>query len=411
MPRRLLVPVIGAAVFAAAGCRSRAAASPGPASLVLEDIAVVDVERGVALPHRTVEIAGGRIISVVPATARPHEGALLRDGRGRYVIPGLWDMHAHLDEAALGRLLAHGITGVRDMGGDATELRRWRDRIADGTLLGPRLVFAGPVLAGPPATPSASRWVVATPEEATRAVDSLAALAVDFVKVWDGVPREAFLALARRARERGLPLAGHVPTSVTPREASDAGQRSVEHLEFVPKACMGLFGDRPAALPAGCDAAALDSLVRHLARNGTWLDPTISMFRAYVPAPAYAAIGAGFRGLVPTLRASGVGLLAGTDTDDGHIAAGASLHDELALLVAAGFTPAEVLRAATVSPARFLGLADSLGTVAPGRAADLVVLEGDPLRDIANTRRVAYVVRAGRLLSRAQLDSLRTGRR
>ncbi len=190
------------------------------------------------------------------------------------------------------------------------------------------------------------------------------------------------------------------PASLTPIEVSDAGQKSIEHLEFVPDSCLGIFAPAAsrAALPAQCNRAGLDSIAAHLERNGTWLDPTIGSFRVFA-ARQFPAILAGFKELVSLLRARRLRLLAGTDLGTSGIVPGASLHDELGLLVDAGFTPIEALRASTISPAEFLGLDDSLGTVEPGKLADLVLLAADPLRDIRNTRTVVAVIREGRVIA------------
>jgi len=182
-------------------------------------------------------------------------------------------------------------------------------------------------------------------------------------------------------------------------EAAEIGQRSIEHLEFVPDACLGRFSDAPqrAPLPPQCDEARFDSLLGVLAQYHTWLCPTIGSFRVFAP-KQFPAIFAGFKDLVPLLRAHGIELLAGTDLGTTGIVPGASLHDELALLVDAGYTPAEALRFATLNPARFLGLSDSLGSVEVGKIADLVALERDPLADIRNTRSIAVVIQAGTVL-------------
>jgi imidazolonepropionase-like amidohydrolase len=405
-PTPLIAGPIGlVAVTLALGC-SPSAALP---RLTLTHVSVVDVVAGTIRPDQTVVIAGFRIEAVGKVGDIPvPRGSRVVDGSGKYLIPGLWDMHVHLtgDEPALRALVASGVTGARDMGGggDFRELAGWRRRIATGDLTGPRLALAGPKLVGPQSPSDSGPWVIRTPAQGIRAVDSLIALGVDFVKVHENIRRPAFFAIAREARARHMPFVGHVPAGLTPAEVSDSGQRSIEHVEFIPDRCLGLFVPQ-GSVAAGCDGAALDSLIARLARNQTWLCPTIGSFRIFAPRQ-WPAIFAGFRGLVPLLRRHGIALLAGTDLGSAGIVPGASLQDELALLVEAGFQPAEVLRAATTNPARFLGLADSLGTVEPGMVADLVLLDGDPLADIHNTRRIAAVVRDGRLLERATLDSL-----
>jgi imidazolonepropionase-like amidohydrolase len=197
---------------------------------------------------------------------------------------------------------------------------------------------------------------------------------------------------------------------MTPSEASDLGQESIEHLEFLPKPCTVLFDPEARGarrVPAECEPAALRATFHRFAANGTWLDPTIGSFRYFAP-QQWAAIFAEFCNLAKQIRQSGVHILAGTDQssflEEKGAAPGRSLHEELAILVEAGFTPAQVLRAATSDAAVFLGLADQLGTIEAGKTANLVLTEGDPLRDINNTSRIAGVVLEGRLFDRKALD-------
>jgi imidazolonepropionase-like amidohydrolase len=237
-------------------------------------------------------------------------------------------------------------------------------------------------------------------------------LHVDFIKVHDNLAREVFLAIAAASKENGISFVGHVPASMTPAEASDLGQKSIEHFEFVPKPCHALF-EFPAAaprhLPSGCNPQSLDSLLHRFAGNGTWLDPTVQSFRYFAP-KQWSAILSEFRELVPLIRQNHVLILAGTDSstflEERGDPPGISLHDELALLVDAGFTQAETLRAATLNPALFLGLSDSLGSIDVGKTANLVLLEANPLRDISNTKRIAGMISEGRYLDRQMLDRM-----
>ena len=368
------------------GCRQDRA-------FVITHVTVVDVRAGTTIPDQTIVVRGRHIVAVTPAArVTPPSGAEVLDGHGKYAIPGLWDMHVHLDSAALLLLLRSGVTRARDMGGDLEELIRWRAQIATGQMQGPWLVFSGPLLRGPRTPADSGPWVIRTAEQGMRAVDSLARRHVDFIKVHENLSRDAYFAIAREAHGRDIPFVGHVAAALTPLEVSDAGQKSIEHLEFVPDPCLAIFSGRT---PAGCGPERFDTLLARLSANGTWLDPTIGSFRVFAR-QQWPAIFAGFKGLVPVIRAHDLGLLAGTDLGTTGIDPGASLHDELALLVDAGFTPAEALRAATLNPARFFGATDSLGTVEAGKLADLVLLAGDPLADIANTRRVVFVMVAGR---------------
>ena len=383
--------------------------------IAITHITILDFSDGSTSADMTVLILGDRI-SFVRASkdARLPMQVRVVDGRGKFLIPGLWDMHVHTegDARALRLLLAAGITGVRDMGGDPVKLAESRRRIASGDLMGPRLLFAGPMLKGPPAEADSEVWVIHSPDEARRAVNSLADLHVDFIKVHDGLARDSFLAIAETAKARRLTFAGHVPVSMTPLEISNLGQKSIGHLEFLPKTCLALVDPDSRAvhrIPAGCDHESLDSLLHRFAQNGTWLDPTIQSFRYFAPT-RWDAIFAGFHEIAVQVRENKVQILTGTDWSDyleekGALA-GASLHDELRLLVDSGFTPLEVLRAATLNPSLFLGLSDSLGTIEAGKIADLVVLEANPLGDIRNTKRIVAVISEGRLLDRKALDGM-----
>jgi imidazolonepropionase-like amidohydrolase len=383
--------------------------------LAITHITVLDVRDGSTKSDMTVLILGNRISVVGSSKDTPlPKQTLVVNGQGKFLIPGLWDMHVHTngDARALRLLLASGTTGVRDMGGDVAKLAESRRRIVNGDLVGPRLLFAGPMLKGPPAEADSDVWVIHSPGEARRAVNSLADLHVDFIKVHDGLARDSFLAIVETAKVRGLTFAGHVPASMTPLEVSNLGQKSIEHFEFLPKPCLALVDpDSRAAhrVPPGCDRESLDSLLRRFAQNGTWLDPTVQSFRYFAPAQ-WDAIFAGFRDVAEQIRQNNVQILTGTDWSDYLEEKGAhpggSLHDELRLLVEAGFTPLEVLRAATLSPAIFFGLSDSLGTIEAGKIADLVVLDGNPLQDIRNTNRILAVISEGRLLDRKVLDSM-----
>jgi hypothetical protein len=436
-------------------------------------VTVVDVETGRRLPDRTVVIRGGRIESVA-AGRRPPRDARRVEGRGRFLIPGLWDMHVHtMPQATRPRALttflplfvANGVLGVRDMGSEPGVVPAARERIAREGLVAPRLVTAGPILDG--ARPQWPRLSIAVsaPDDAERAVDEALATGAEFLKVYAGLSREAYLALSAVAARRGVRFAGHVPGSVTVAETAEAGQHSIEHLGEIQMACSaeaetirrqlaaadsapdGTAASRAAARRAArsraaatLDPARCSSLLATLARKGTWVVPTLTVshnamdparpddprlryfepetlaaWRADSRRPAPSATPlqglreAGALDLVRRLASAGVPLLAGTDLTNFYTLPGFDLHLELALLVEAGLTPLQALQAATIGPARFLGRTDEFGTVAAGQRADLVVLEADPLRDIHNTARIAAVILDGRVFDRQGLDQLLAG--
>ena len=469
---RYLLLVSLAAVSA---CTSAVRGGPvlSSADLALAHATVVDVENGRLIADQTVLITGNRITAVGPSrSVAVPSGARVIDARGKYLIPGLWDMHAHVlfegMDGYLALLVANGITGIREMGNSPMpldEIRRARREIATGDRLGPRFIASGVLVDGPH-----SKWedgvaLADTPERGRAVVDSLAAAGADFIKVYNYLRPEVYRAIVERAAARQIPVAGHVPILVPAIEASNAGQRSFEHLVGLDQGCsaeeealIAIAREELEAIARG-DAAGADdierqwlrhmlatqdtarcrALIEQLARNRTWQTPTLVNIRtkcvdptslargdhlAYVPTFVrdwwVAAIREGSDAdspenqdrcrlriaLVGAMDRAGVPLLAGSDAANPFVVWGFSLHEELTLLVEAGLSPLEALQATTLNPARYLEAIDSLGSVAPGRLADLVLLDANPLEDIRNTQRIAGVVLNGRYLDRQALDEL-----
>jgi imidazolonepropionase-like amidohydrolase len=451
-------------------------ASPAP-PLAIVHVTVVDTTGGPSLPGRTVLVRDGKVTAVAPDAEAPPipEGATVVDGSGKYLIPGLWDMHVHLTrESALKLNLANGVTGVRVMWGNpsafgpAVPHSTWRREIEAGKRLGPRLVIASNILDGPkPIWPGSV--AVKDAESGRAAVRAAKTAGADFVKVYSLLSPEGFRAIAEECKAQGIPFAGHVPSLVSAREASDLGMRSMEHLYGLRAACSPREAESIERRKAILDAAKgdwnaarpkfepLDARLREtysddlaavffarLKANGTAQCPTLTVLRAlgslddpkFVDDPRIRYVDpftrmfwnpkADFRlrsmkpedfaaqrkaferavELVGSLNRAGVTILAGTDEANPYIFPGFSLHDELALLVKAGLTPLQALQAATIVPARFLGRESSLGSVEPGKEADLVLLDSDPLADVANTTKIRAVVSRGRLLDRASLDAI-----
>ena len=434
-PPQILLHLLLAA--SAAGPR---AASPPP--LAIAHVTVVDPSGGPSRPDMTVRIQDGRIVRVEkssPAAAGKRAGVL--DGSGRFVIPGLWDMHVHLSwttASALPVLVANGVTGVRDLGSDLVEIDAWRAQIAAGLLVGPRIVRAGPILNGK----SFNRYQLITggPDQARGIVRTLKQVGVDCIKVHRRVPREDYFAIVDEARKQGLVVVGHIPMAVTPEEASDAGQL-IEHTEtlFEGTFSAGLAeGQLPEAIRR-FRAETADALFARFARNHTPVTPTLIAWRYLVEHPErsweedprmrYVARSlreaaqsqpppvsaedlplltrtfTEYREVVGLMSRAGVTLLAGTDIAGIRIP-GFTLHEELATLVEAGLTPQQALATATAMPAAILNKTRDFGAVEPGRIADLVLLDGDPLADIRNTQRISAVILGGKLLRRADLDAL-----
>ncbi|WP_214402618.1 amidohydrolase family protein [Pseudonocardia lacus] len=456
----------GVAVGACAPAGVAPPASPPDGTIAITGVTVVDAT-GVR-PASTVLVSGVRITRVGPwSQVEVPAGATVVDGAGRFLIPGLVDVHVHsvpLERTFPPLFLVNGVTTVREMGG-FPQARQWRDRVAAGAALGPRSVVSSTILDGSP-----SLWEgigvpfrsVADAAQARAAVREEHAAGVDFIKTYTRLGPEAFAAIADESRLLGIPFLGHCPDLVPLPAASDAGLATLEHLwqvwyatsrdedqlrrtlARVPIAA-GEYGGWYAKMHAveyaaarSTDPAKAADLYARLVDNSTFVTPTLSVHRvADVPAdlrrddPRLAYLPAAYAGgwpaqleqvylqgrtpetdaqrrelfdrrhdLVAEMADAGVALLAGTDTGTPYVMPGFALHEELALLVRAGLSPLRALRAATLEPARYLGQEADLGTVEEGRFADLVLLDADPLRDIANTTRIDSVVARGCLLDR-----------
>ena len=260
------------------------------AALVIAHVTVIDVETGKTLPDMSVVVEGERIAQVGPAReVKIPKGAQVVDGAGKFLIPGLWDMHVHTffgEQAPAGRnitlplFVANGITGVRDMGSNLDEVLQARADIAAGKLLGPRMIVAGPMLDGPKTQFPAS-IAITTPEDGRRAVDMLVARGVDFIKIQSYVPREAYFAIVDECKKKNIVFVGHVPDAIRGSEASNAGQKSFEHL-------IGIFEGSSTAEdqllkgPKGpgkfletYDPQKEAALIALLEKNQTWQCPTL----------------------------------------------------------------------------------------------------------------------------------------
>jgi imidazolonepropionase-like amidohydrolase len=431
--------------------------------LAFTHVSVIDATGRPAQADMTVIVTGNRITALGrTGSVRLPQNARVTDAAGKYMIPGLWDMHQHtfmrknklLPLLSLWGDIVNGVTGVRDMGdqgipddfGDLPMIQdfEWRQAIQAGAVIGPRLVLAGAILEGPP-SPRKGWPEIRTEAEARAEVQFLKKFGVDFVKVHDSLPREAYFALADESKKQGLVFAGHVPNSVSVAEASDAGQKSEEHLLGILVACSTKEPELSKAvaekgLPAHITALVetysaekCRALYAKFVKNGTYIAPSflremgglapkdLNDPRLAFASPALRAeFEAGVKSFRPAgvansrllhethyrivrdMQAAGVKLLAGTD---GRLF-GFDLHDELQELAKAGLTPMQALQTATRNAAEYLGMLDSLGTVEQGKLADLVLLDANPLDSIANATKIRGVVVDGRYLDRAALDRM-----
>ncbi len=425
-----------------------------PKQLALIHVTVIDATGAPAKQDRTVVITGDRIAALgKTGNVRISKTAQILDATGKFIIPGLWDMHIHSVSYENGRrflplLMAHGITGVRDMGSPLEDILRLRQETNEGKILGPRMVIAGPLLQGPLPFQTPFIMSVHNEAEATQAVIYLKGRGVDFIKVHDALPRELYFAIASEARRQGIPFVGHVPPSISATEAINAGQHSIEHLGGRFYGVLLACSSREAELTerirsivknvlkalnekkepddseifrAGFTKPLFDSFSSQKAavlfaafkKNDTWQVPTL------VAQPIREAVNGGRKDLneddirygkllvrkqfdmVAAMKRAGVKIMAGTDLPPD----GLTLHEELSLLVEAGLTPMEALQTATRNPAEFLGRLDSLGTVERGKIADLVLLDANPLQDIRNTRRIHAVIFGGNVIPQSPLQT------
>jgi imidazolonepropionase-like amidohydrolase len=421
-------------------------------TLAITSVSVIDGSSPEARKDRTVTVSGNRIADVWPANAATTSHcARVIDGRGKFLIPGLWDMHVHTEivggRQILSLYVANGVTGVRDMAGTLDTLRAWRGEITGGTLVGPRIMASGPYLEG--GDIQIPHLLARNPAEGATAVDSLVALGVDFVKVHGRLTPATFYAIARRAREKGIAFGGHVSQAVGSATASDSGIRSIEHLLGIPAPCtpaesIALRPRFPVQSALGrCSTQDLAPLYAKFVRNETWVTPTFTAaveiarwpkrdlpgdsLAKYLPTamrqfvldlfpmpdsipPNADSVGRAMltkrMAQVATMHRAGVRILTGTDAPLRNSPPGFGLHEEMMLLARGGMTPFEVIRAATWEPARFFRMLDSAGTIESGKLADLVLLDANPLKDIRNTRRISAVVANGRLFNSAERAKL-----
>jgi len=461
--KRVLLGLLAAALPVAA----HAATADG----IIRHVTLIDVAQGRALPNRAVAWRGGDVVAVGPdaAVARAWRAKRSVEGKGKFLIPGLWDMHVHFgggpelieeNKALLALYVANGITTIRDCSGDLPDqVLAWRGEIARGTLFGPRLLSSGAKLEG-----IKPIWKgtleVGSKADVDAAIAHERQVGVDFVKITDSTldPR-LFLYAVSKARQAGLRVSGHIPMQDTIAEAVDAGISSIEHMDYAYKAgvkdearlsadfAAGRI-DRPklsAEIDAGFDRETAMAAYRNLAAKHVFVTPTLTISRTtafldrddHSHDPELAYIGPGLRktydwriqraasatpaevaarhahfehlaAILPLLQKAGVTIIAGTDAGflNSFDYPGFALHQELGLFVKYGLTPGQALASATRAGPAWFGQLDRYGAVAPGKSADLVLLDRNPLQDIAATKAIRMVVLKGKALDRAALDGL-----
>jgi imidazolonepropionase-like amidohydrolase len=407
-------------------------ASADPFAIVGADL--IDGTGSALVPDAVVVVREGKIVAAGPRSRTPvPRGVAVIDGRGKTVMPGLWDMHAHYEQVEWGAIyLASGVTTVRDVGNELDFIKAVRDAVRAGRGVGPRLLLAGVIDGSGPAALGVIR--ADTPEQGRAQVQRYHEAGFDQIKIYSSVSRNVLPAICTEAHLLGMTVTGHVPDGLTVYDGVNAGMDQINHISYVSPVMGPTIAPRvagsplsPASTVLGVDSADAEStrLVSFVLAHGTVLDPTLALYEwlehpasqpvaefepgiskvapelaeplthvgvTPVQAARAASLFSRYVGTVRILHRAGVPIVAGTD----QTVPGYSLHRELELYVQAGFTPMEAIQAATIVPARVMHLDGEVGTVTTGKRADLLLVDGHPLQRIADTRNVVLVVANGR---------------
>jgi len=407
-------------------------------TIAIADVTVLPMDRERLLQHQTLVIAGGRIVAMGGVRRIPiPAGATRVDGRGRFVLPGLADMHVHLsttDEFPL--FIGSGVLTVRDLNGDPAKLA-WRDSIASGTMVGPRLFVSGPMIAGPE-IPWRNKVVPATAAQADSVVVADRKAGYDQIKLYDGLSTEVFGAAIAAAKRVGIKSSGHIPRDVGFDGVLASGMDGLEHLDKTIAATMG----------HELDTLAIPSIVDRIRKSGMFVTPTLeSMAQLYevaigrfdslmsrpealrAPAPLrefWSSVSVRLQGnrpadpryrygryadiqmrLAGALARAGVPMLSGTDLPNVVLVPGVSLHRELEMLRQSGLTPYQALESSTSNPARFFGQGEDWGSIAIGQRANILIVDENPLDHLETLQTPFAVILQGRYYDAAELARFR----
>ena len=408
-------------------------------TLAIVGATLIDGTGAAPVADATVVIRKGRIVAAGPRSkVRIPRHANVVDAHGQTILPGLWDMHAHFEQVEWGPIyLAAGVTTVRDCGNEFEFITAVRDAIAHGHGLGPRILLAGIVDGTGPLAIGVQR--VDTPEQARMWTDRYHAAGFQQMKIYSSVKLEQIKAVADEAHRLGMTVTGHVPQGLTAYQAIEAGQDQINHIDYITDIMRAPLPEnatraerRQAALNLDLNSPEARKALTFLKDHHTVVDPTLTLFELFgattakppasfepginkIPLelseqltdvePPNANTEIGERifqknlAVVGALHRAGIPVVAGTD----QAVPGHSLHREIELYVEAGFTPLEAIQAATIVPARVMGLEKETGTVEKGKRADLILIRGNPLDDIHNTRNVEYVITNGAMYHAAEL--------
>lgn len=418
--------------------------------LIISNVNVVDILKEQIVPGQDILINGNTIQKIVPHGEFSLDSGEIVDARGKFIIPGLWDMHAHVRSYSqndnLPMFIRYGITGIRDLGLTNYELiKYWKEKIASKEIMGPRIQSSGVIIEGASAR-FPSSVVINDMEDVQPTLDSLISQKVDVIKLFQNIPSDVFKEIIRYANEKSIVTSGHIPNDMNQITAAEAGLGSIEHLfgigntlanseqftfskEEVQKLATVLRENNTYECPTMVNLAyfvklgkaSKDSLVaQQLFEKDSALKLTPAYFKAWWSAIKTRNMAnfdqedyerfhkqLAFNGeVINTLHDLGVKILAGTDVPNPYIITGISLHEELEQFVHAGMKPVDALKTATLYPAQYFKKENSMGVVAPNYMADLVILEADPLQDISNTKHIHAVISNGEFYSNKTLSRI-----
>ncbi|MEW6130265.1 MAG: amidohydrolase family protein [Acidobacteriota bacterium] len=454
--KKIIVPLVLILLFTIATYSQQADKKTPPPSIVFTNVSVIDATGNPLQSDMAVLITGDKIVAIGKSNkVKLPKGTQKIEAKGKFLIPGLWDMHTHLTlskDFSLPLFIANGVTSVRDMGGDWEVLKSWKAASANGEILSPQIKTAGSIIESAnflnmlrrigafinkPNNPAIlkGRMGVANPEQSKQAIQKLVKDGVDFIKFRTNISREAYLAMATEAKSAGLMFVGHAPTGVTLIEASDAGQKSIEHgmdalmkltdeerqqtyerlvknqtwvvPTWITMKSVRLIPDKDVVAVINDRENKIDARRKYLSASLLDLWDTQVKIKKFESATDWTKVMQAYQQHFRELHKAGVRMMAGTDTGSPLVYPGFSLAEELELLVSdIGLTPMEALQSATRNPAEFFGMEKTLGAIEVGKLADVVLLEANPLENIGNIKKIAGVMLGGKYLDKPALQKI-----
>ena len=411
--------------------------------MVFKNVNVIPMNTERVLKNYNIIINDGKIVKLGKAwKTRVPKNATVIDGKGKFLTPGLIDMHVHIwldDELEL--YLANGVTGVRDMFGNFGRLSM-KKKIQEGKILGPRLYVASPIIDGDPPYWDGST-VITNPDDAEKYVKSYKEMGYDFIKIYEGLTNDVYDAIIEAAKKEDIPVVGHIPSSVGIEKALQAGQKSIEHLDkytdsedlynmtidnnvwncptivLYTNRILPLLGEKVAGIEYvdprsvsiwGVRMGLPRGSAEEYVKSNQYIADSLPQESIESYVERVKSIIEESKTVTKNLYDRGGIILLGTDTNNPFIVPGFSIHDELFNLVEAGLTPYEAIKAGTYDAAEFLNILEEAGTVEENKNADLVLLDGNPLDDIANMKKIEGVMLMGRWISKSEIDDMLNSR-